>query len=219
MFPTPVWCEYGVVPRGMRPRLKEFAYPPGDSFAYGPLAVDLQGSAVVLLERALWDRRTFARNENTHASSHASSAIVLAVTAFDIWLAELIVGLMLTEDETRSRLDLPTASKYRALYEKYHGKLAPDISDLITVVSPSPRDRSPFSAAGCECHPGMAASAATARSPRHASLRARGGLFSNSETRIVCTSPLGVRGLGGGGNGPHRGSRQSAGADSLERHL
>ncbi|HEY1760702.1 MAG TPA: hypothetical protein VGG72_35330 [Bryobacteraceae bacterium] len=115
--------------------MKEFAYPPGGNFAYGPLSPDLLASAVVLLECALWDRRKFARNENTHATSHASSAIVLVVTAFDIWLGELLVGLMMDEDKTRTHLDRPTLAKYRALYERYHGKQAPVASDLETVVS------------------------------------------------------------------------------------
>jgi hypothetical protein len=118
-----------------RERLSEFAYPPGGSYAFSSLSPDLLWSAGSLLERALWDRQKFARNAQTHASQHGGGAIVLAVTAFDVWLGELIVGLMLSEDETRAQLDVPTVAKYRFVGDRY-GVVPPlETADLETIVA------------------------------------------------------------------------------------
>jgi hypothetical protein len=118
-----------------RERLNQFAYPPGGNFGYASFYTELFQSAVVLLERALRDRLTFAKNSHTHASEHGAGAIVLVVTSFDVWMSEMILGLCLLQDQARERLDDYILAKYRFLYGQFQGGgKTPKTSDLDTVV-------------------------------------------------------------------------------------
>lgn len=116
-----------------RKRLEQFAYLP--NFVYGSFYQNLLASATALLELAPWDRLRCAKNEQTHASSHAPGAIILSVTAFDIWLNEIITGLpLMSEEEARNRLDCKITAKFKFVHERLHGPLASDQPDLRTVV-------------------------------------------------------------------------------------
>jgi len=56
------------------------------------------------------------------------------MTGFDIWLTEIITGLIRPVEEARDLLDSPTTSKYKTLYERFHGQLPGELSELETVV-------------------------------------------------------------------------------------
>jgi hypothetical protein len=115
-------------------RLKQLAYPASGGFSYSSFSPDLLQSANLLLERALFDRyRGFAQNDMTHATAFGAGAVVLAVTAFDVWLSELIVGLILPGPELPKRIDRDVVTKYSFLYGRFHGANPQSLSGLETV--------------------------------------------------------------------------------------
>src|SRR5262249_38700812 len=84
---------------------------------------------------ALHDRVKFSRNPHTHASANGPGAIILIVTAFDVWMSEIILGMLLPQEDARAHLDDQILSKYRFLYTHFRRTDAPS-SDLSTVILP-----------------------------------------------------------------------------------
>src|ERR1022692_38309 len=99
-------------------RISQFAHPPNGSFIHGVLSPEIYHSALILLAAAPTD--------------HGCGAIILAATAFDIWLNELLLDPSLTPEQTRKQLDEPTVSRYRFLHQHYQCSPA-DTSDLEVV--------------------------------------------------------------------------------------
>lgn len=100
-------------------RIAQFEYHGGFGAGSVSFFANLMRSAVTLLEKALLDRREHSRNEFNHASRHGPGAIILAVTAFDLWLTEGITLLMLPSNEVRKKIDEDTLKKFRFLYQYF----------------------------------------------------------------------------------------------------
>jgi hypothetical protein len=67
-------------------------------------------------------------------SAHSSGAVVLALTAFDVWLSEFLIYLFLPETDARALLEKGTEEKYRMLFSRFHPQIKPDVAELVMAI-------------------------------------------------------------------------------------
>jgi hypothetical protein len=103
-------------------RISQFVHPPSGSFIHGVLSPEIYHSALILLSAA-------------RTADYGCGTIILAVTAFDVWLNELLLDPSLTPEQTRKQLDESTVSRYRFLHQHYQCSPPADTSDLEVVAS------------------------------------------------------------------------------------
>jgi len=118
-----------------RERIKQFedhGSPGGMSFSQ-----ELVGSAISLLRIALEQRKQpVSRCHDNHYTSHAPGAIVLAVTAFDVWVREFEVGLEAVDSSFPKckKVDNPICRRYADLLRNLGESNCPFEADLRSVV-------------------------------------------------------------------------------------
>jgi hypothetical protein len=102
------------------------------AFAMGaPFYPDLLSSALELLQRALMDRGSEATQNSNHFTKHSTSAIVLVVTAFDVWLSDVAFAVMRDTEDMKALLnESGVPAKYRALYDRIHPGETTDLNEL-----------------------------------------------------------------------------------------
>ncbi|MGA2325433.1 MAG: hypothetical protein ABSH05_04030 [Bryobacteraceae bacterium] len=113
-------------------RLNQFAVT--GNYSYCSLYPHVLCSGVALLQLALQDRKRSVLNGRNHLSIHAPGAIVLGVTALDLWLSEAIVSLALPDEQTRELLDGTLTGKYAQVYAAAHNRPPRNGSDLEILV-------------------------------------------------------------------------------------
>lgn len=96
----------------------------------GTLSVDLLESAFTLLRASLRDRRSlmFVTADN-HFSSHATGTMVMAVTALDAWLNEVLVRLVWLQEDQRFLVKKSLHEKYLELI-RYFGSEPASLDNL-----------------------------------------------------------------------------------------
>ena len=112
-------------------RLKQFNR--GNTGGWSSASPSLVASARLLLSAALQDRAQQFSNLRTHSTTHAPGAIALIVVAFEVWLNELLLDLLLPPAETRKLLNQDTATKYSYLFGVFKPSQPPRFSNDLTV--------------------------------------------------------------------------------------
>jgi len=105
-----------------------------DGAGVGFLSVELLECAYTLLCASLRDRRSLMSfAPDNHFSPHATGTTIMAVTALDAWLNEVIVELLHFNDDQRSLGSLSLVEKYTQLAT--HFGTAPQARDDIVVLN------------------------------------------------------------------------------------